>query len=80
MNLKELTEEQSFTYRVTKDQKVFISYEGKQVMVVTKNRARELIEDLEFADEEEEQHLLARITGNFKRGHEREAKLKDKYS
>ncbi len=80
MSIKDLMDEQSFTYRVTKDQKVFISYNSKQVMVVTKNRARELIEDLEFADEEEEQYLLARITGNFKRGNEREAKLKDKYS
>ncbi len=80
MSINELIEDQAFTYKIRKDNKVFIYYYGRQVMIVTQQRAQQLIEDLEFADAEEEQYLLARITGNFKRGNERESKLKDKYS
>ncbi|PRY75896.1 hypothetical protein [Alkalibacterium olivapovliticus] len=80
MGINKLIEDQAFTYKIRKDSKVFIYYYGKQVMVVTGNRSRELIEDLEYADSEGEQYLLARLTGNFKRGNERESKLKDKYS
>ena len=78
MSIDDLIEDEAFSYKIRKDNKLFIYYYGKQVMVLTGNRAAKLIEELEFADEEEEQHLLARITGNFKRGNERESKLKNK--
>ncbi|MCC5896011.1 MAG: hypothetical protein JJU16_11150 [Alkalibacterium sp.] len=80
MSIDELTDNQAFTYKIRKGNKVFIYYYGKQIMILTQQRALQLIEDLEYADAEEEQYLLARITGNFKRGNERESKLKDKYS
>ncbi|MGY3778191.1 ABC transporter ATP-binding protein [Isobaculum melis] len=48
-------------------------------MIVKGSQAQELIEDLEHANQEEEQYLLARITGNFKRGNERLAKEHPKY-
>lgn len=80
MSIDELTDNQAFTYKIRKGNKVFIYYYGKRIMILTQQRALQLIEDLEYADAEEEQYLLARITGNFKRGNERESKLKDKYS
>lgn len=76
MGIDDLVKDNAFTYKIRKDNKVFIYYYGKQVMVVTKQRAKQLIEDLEYADLEEEQYLLARITGTFKRGNEREGKRK----
>lgn len=78
MSIDDLIEDEAFSYKIRKDNKLFIYYYGKQVMVLTGTRAVKLIEELEFADEEEEQYLLARITGNFKRGNERESKLNNK--
>lgn len=49
-----------------KDNMVFIYYYGKQVMIVTHKHALELIEGLEFADDEEGQNLRTRLAGNFK--------------
>lgn len=79
MSLEELVEDQAFSYEIRKDNKLFIYYYGKQVMVLTKQKAKQLIEDLEYADESETQYLLARVTGNFKRGNEREGKQKGKF-
>lgn len=50
MSINELIEDQAFTYKIRKDNKVFIYYYGRQVMIVTQQRAQQLIEDLEFAD------------------------------
>lgn len=79
MSINDLTKDTAFTYAIRKNHKVFIYYYGKQVMIVSGHRAAQLIEDLEYADEEDTQYLLARLTGNFKRGNERESKMKDKY-
>ena len=50
---------------------MLVSYRGRQVTVVAGNAAERLIAALEAADDEAVQHLLARVTGNFKRGNER---------
>ncbi|HWV23366.1 MAG TPA: hypothetical protein VNZ58_04180 [Thermomicrobiales bacterium] len=63
--------EDVFTYRVTKDGKVLISWEGKLVMTMAGASARKLIARLEATDRLEVQHLLARATGHFKHGNER---------
>ena len=60
-----------FSSRTTKDRRVLVSYRGRQVTVVTGKAAERLIASLESADAETTQHLLARVTGNFKRGNER---------
>ena len=64
-------DDRPFSYRVTKDRRVLVSYRGRQVTVVAGKAAERLIPSLETADEEARQHLLARVTGNFKRGTER---------
>lgn len=76
MSLEKLVKERAFSYEVRKDNKLFIYYYGKQVIVLTKQRAKQFIEDLEYADENKTQYLLARVTSNFKRGNEREGKQK----
>jgi len=61
-----------FSYRVNKDKKLFISYEGKQVMILKEKKAGQLLSKLNKAkDEMERQLLLAKVTGNFKRGNEK---------
>lgn len=60
-----------FTYRITKDGKVLISYEGRLVTTLAGKNAHRLIARLDGCDRRDVQQLLARATGNFKRGNER---------
>lgn len=63
-----------FSYRENKDKKLFISYEGKQVMILKEKKAGELLAKLSRADEMGKQLFLAKVTGNFKRGNEKDNK------
>jgi hypothetical protein len=62
-----------FTHRVTKDGRVLVSFEGRQVSVVAGQRAARLIAALRGAagDPAGVQLLLAKATGHFKHGTER---------
>jgi len=66
-------DDRPYSYRVTKDQRVLVSYRGRQVTIVAEASARRLISALETADEDAVQQLLARATGHFKHGNERPA-------
>ncbi len=62
----------SFTAVVTRDERVLVSCDGRQVVALAGADARKVIERLEVAENEEaEQMVLAKATGNFKRGNER---------
>lgn len=63
-----------FVHRVTKDGKVLISWRGRLVTTVAGRPAARLIERLASADRREIQHLLARATGHFRHGNERDGK------
>ena len=69
-----ILDEEVFTYRITKDKKVFISYEGRQVTVLSGKKAEGFIADISGAEGKDAQLILAKITGNFKRGNERDSK------
>jgi len=60
-----------FEWRVTADAKVIVSRGGRQVVVVAGARAAKLSAQLGTADVEQAQQLLARATGNYKRGNEK---------
>jgi hypothetical protein len=60
-----------FTWQVTGDSRVLVSRGGKQVVVVAGASGVNLAAQLEAADDERAQQLLARATGNYKRGNER---------
>lgn len=68
-------EEDPFDWRTTKDGRVLVSRGGRQVAVVAAERARRLTAGLDASlargDHEAAQQLLARVTGNYKRGNER---------
>jgi hypothetical protein len=62
----------SFRAVVTRDERVLVSHDGRQVVALTGPEARRVIERLEVAENEEaEQMVLAKATGNFKRGNDR---------
>ena len=65
-----------FTYRMSKDGKVFLSYEGQQVKILKGREAERFGAAVTGASETEAQLLMARLTGNFKRGNERRTGLK----
>ncbi|MEI5989657.1 hypothetical protein [Enterococcus crotali] len=78
VGLDKLVTNKVFSWQVNKDHKLFVFYHGKQVMIVKGIDAQNLAEDLQSASEKEQQSILARITGNFKRGNERLAKRSSK--
>ncbi|MFD2446871.1 hypothetical protein ACFSO7_23300 [Bacillus sp. CGMCC 1.16607] len=65
-------DEEPFSYRVTKDNTVFLDYFGKQVKILKGKEAEKFLKKINAAtDEREVQLILAKVTGNFKRGNER---------
>lgn len=67
-------EEAPFDYGVSKDGKVFITWGGKTVMILKGPPATRLLRQIEGADPHQVQLALAKATGNFKRGNERDSK------
>lgn len=61
----------SFAWQATKDGRIRISWRGRVVTTLAGAPAARFLREVEGADEEAEQLLLARVTGNFKRGNER---------
>ncbi|GGB35161.1 hypothetical protein F3157_10665 [Virgibacillus dakarensis] len=65
-------DEESFSYRVTKNNTVFIDWQNKQVKILKGKEAEKFLNKINrVRDEKELQLLMAKITGNFKRGNER---------
>ncbi|WP_426950185.1 hypothetical protein [Bacillus mycoides] len=61
-----------FHYRVTKNNIVLIEYYGKQIIILKGNDAEKFLNKINRAsNEKEKQIIMAKITGNFKRGNER---------
>ncbi|QAY74399.1 hypothetical protein ET445_14765 [Agromyces protaetiae] len=60
-----------FDYRVTKEGAVIVSRGGRAVMTVGGRDAARLVAALQRADEAESQYVLARASGDYKRGNER---------
>ena len=66
-----------FTYRITKNGKVFVHWHGtngKREIVLGGAKAAKLIVELPAMDDESQQLALAKATGNFKRGNERQGR------
>ena len=71
-----ILDDEVFTYRISKDNKVFISYEGKQVTTLSGQNAERFITQISGAAGKAAQLIMAKVTGNFKRGNERLTKRK----
>ena len=59
-----------FSYRVTKGPKVFISYYGKPVTTLSGSKALVFLNKIQEAEHRDAQLMMAKATGNFKRGNE----------
>lgn len=62
-----------FSYEDGKD-KVRIYWQDQVVMTLSHQKAQDFLERVEDASEEEAQLIMAKLTGNFKRGNERKAR------
>ena len=63
-----------FTYKATKSKKVFISWRGKQVTVLSGGKAEDFLSQIAQADDKQAQLIMAKATGHFKHGNERPGK------
>ena len=72
--------EEPFAYQITKKGTVVIDYGGKQIKIVKDREAERLIARIKAVEDNQTavQLLLAKITGNFKRGNEKFRKNKRK--
>ncbi|WMT39626.1 hypothetical protein RE628_19790 [Paenibacillus sp. D2_2] len=66
--------EEVFTFKKTKDNKVFIYWKGKQVTILTGKASEKFIKSIEGKNHLETQLVMAKLTGNFKRGNEKDYK------
>lgn len=60
-----------FSYKITKDNKVFLFWYGKQVSILSGKESERFIAKIKTADTKEAQLIMAKITGNFKHGNEK---------
>ncbi len=60
-----------FRYQVTRASAVFVFWRGRRVFTATGSAAERLLARLEGIDADAQQMVLAKATGNFKRGNER---------
>lgn len=68
--------EEIFTYKITKDNKIFIYWQGKQVSILSGKTGEKFISKIQAAtDFKDAQLLMAKATGNFKHGNEKDNKL-----
>lgn len=64
-------DEEVFSYKLKKDNKIFIYWQGKQVMILTGKASEKFLSRIQMADFKEAQLIMAKVTGNFKRGNEK---------
>ncbi len=64
-------QEKPFTFRETRDGKVFIDWHGKQITILKGKAAAKFLRDIAEASDEQAKLLMARVTGHFKHGNER---------
>lgn len=63
-----------FSYKIRKNGEVSITRKGQIILTLRRERALDFREEMGELDFAAQQQLLARITGNYKRGNERRSK------
>ena len=63
-------DEEIFSYQVTRDRKVFIFWHDRRVKTLAGGEAERFLQKIDEIDDYDAQLLMAKLTGNFKRGNE----------
>jgi hypothetical protein len=77
-NSKNPLDSEPFSFREYKNGNISIFWNGKEVTILKGKNAQKFSLQIENATEIEAQLIMAKITGNFKRGNERQAKYSTK--
>ena len=67
-----------FSFRKFKNGTISISFKDREVTILKGKNAEKFDSRIENADEMERQFIMAKITGNFKHGNERDGKIRGK--
>lgn len=67
-------DEEPFAYDTTKDGRVLIYWQGKHVTTLKGPKAQKFLAQVAGLDDRAAQLVMAKATGNFKRGNERQGK------
>ncbi len=68
---RNILDDEVFTYREGNESKVFIFWHGKQVTILKGKQAQKFLAKIAGLEHKEAQLVMAKATGNFKRGNER---------
>ncbi|GCE29966.1 hypothetical protein KDA_54500 [Dictyobacter alpinus] len=75
MDYKRGYRQEAFSYQTNKDEsKVFVYWRGKQVTILKDKETKKFLRKIEGMEHKEAQLVMAKLTGNFKRGNERDSK------
>ncbi len=72
---RNILDKEPFSYKLTKDKKIFIYWNGKQVTILKGKESQRFLDKIKSADVKEVQLIMAKITGNFKHGNEKDNKI-----
>ena len=64
-------QEEVFSYTANKDGKVFIFWQGQQIMILKDSKAKSFLTKIANLEGPKAQLVMAKITGNFKHGNEK---------
>ncbi|HRE47759.1 MAG TPA: hypothetical protein PLD47_08540 [Aggregatilineales bacterium] len=67
-------DDEVFSYQTLKDGRVLISWHSRLVVTLKGEKAKKFLTRMEDADPTAAQLIMAKATGNFKRGNERAGK------
>jgi len=71
LDVRDRLKENPFEYQMTKANKMMIFVQNKMIMTLGEKQALKLNAKLEVADEFNQQLLLAKATGHYKHGNEK---------
>jgi hypothetical protein len=69
-----MSDDLGFDYQTRKGGDVQILHYGRLATTLRGQRAADFLEDMDGCDFDSQQQIMARLTGNYKRGNERVAK------
>ena len=72
---RNILDTEPFSYQILKDNRVRIFWNDKEVMILKESEGLQFIRKIELGNEKERQLMMAKMTGNFKRGNERLGKM-----
>ncbi|SNZ21356.1 hypothetical protein [Cohaesibacter gelatinilyticus] len=72
--MNETSDYLGFTYQIRRGEEVQIFHHGRLATTLRGDKADDFLEDIEDMSDADSQQWMARLTGNYKRGNERQAK------